>query len=99
MTGDAPGWPAYRLGLVVFQMVVNNRPTLIYAGKDETGIDRYTRFICGRVVVVFEGDVLFNCHGNGDMYVCEATSNQVDDWTSAFLEAVDYGTADADGSC
>ena len=39
--------------------------------------------------------MLFNCHGNGDMYVCEATSDQVDDWTSAFLEAVDYGTADA----
>ena len=90
-----PGWPAYRLGLNLFQMVVNDKPTLIYAGLKETAIERYTRFIAARVVFVFQGDVLYSCQGDGDMYVCEATPDQVAEWTAAFLGAIANETADA----
>jgi hypothetical protein len=81
-----------RLGL--FQMVVRNRPVLIYAGRSERDVDRYAIMEAGRCVYKFQGDVL--AATTSDMYLTGATAAQALLWRSAFKVAVAAGEVGSD---
>ena len=75
MTTSQLGWPAFRHGLGLFQMVVAGRPVLIYAGLMDLDADRYATIEGPRLVYKFQGDVLASA--SSDMHVIEATHDQV----------------------
>jgi hypothetical protein len=81
-------WPR-RIRL--FQLVVRDRPVLIYAGRSEHDLARYVTMEAGRTVYKFQGDVLATA--DSDMFATGATPEQVSAWAGAFRAAVKAGEA------
>jgi hypothetical protein len=80
-----------RWGLGLYQMIVHDRPVLIYAGQSERDVDRYIVLEAGRVVYKFQGDVL--AAADSAVIVTDATPSQIHAWDTAFKVAVAAGDA------
>jgi hypothetical protein len=80
-----------RWGLGLYQMVVHNRPILIYAGRSEIDVDRYIVLEAGRVVYKYQGDVLVAA--DSEFFVTDATPAQVYAWGVGFKAAIAAGRA------
>ncbi len=85
---------AERLGLGLFQMVMQDNAVLIYAGRTAHAAARYMAIEGRRLVFRFGGDVLHAPEDDADGYCCAATPAQIRIWQNAFDAAVRRGTAD-----
>jgi hypothetical protein len=83
-----------REGLKLFQMIVRDRPVLVYAGHSKIDLDRFIVLEADRIVYKYQGDVLMAA--NSKFYVDDATSAQIHAWDVAFKQAVAAGDADWD---